>query len=108
GGNTIAGLYDLKPGSFGRLSRNFLTFADNYGKQISHWDGIDASVNARPSATVLIQGGFSVGRTLLDNCEITAKIPEVSPVNPFCHTTETLTNVKALATYTLPRIDVQL
>ena len=58
---------------------NYVTFASDYGHQLEHWNGIDFSVNARPRGGVLLQGGFSTGRTSTDNCEIQAQLPEVSP-----------------------------
>jgi hypothetical protein len=116
GGYTIGGLYDLKPAAFGRPADNLLTFADNYGEQTNHWNGMDVTINARPRAGLTIQGGTSTGRRTTDNCEIQEKVPEMilsssttAPNIPYCHVTEAfLTQVKFLATYTVPRIDVQL
>ena len=123
GGYTVSGLYDLKPEAFGRARNNYITFADKYGKQISHVNGFDLSINARPRPGVLLQGGGNFQRRTTDNCEIVAKLPEIllqaailTEVNenawlagsncrqqsPF------LTQLKFLATYTLTRIDVQL
>ena len=41
GGYTWADLRNLKPTSFGRPSDNYVTFADEYGKQIQRWNGVD-------------------------------------------------------------------
>jgi hypothetical protein len=50
---------------------------------------------------------LSTGRTLTDNCEIRAQLPELSPLNPYCRVeTPYLTQVKLLGAYTLP-YDVQ-
>jgi hypothetical protein len=110
GGYVISGLRDLKPTSFGRPADNYLTFADNYGKQIRHWNGFDVTINARPRAGVLLAGGTSTGRTSTDNCEILAKLPELSPTGAhMCRVTDAfLTQAKFLATYTIPRIDLQI
>jgi hypothetical protein len=87
---------------------NIVKFSDDYGKQIEHWNGIDVSVNARPRAGVLVQGGFSTGRTSTDNCAVVAIAPEVAPLNAYCHVdTNFLTQVKLLGTYTIPKVDVQ-
>jgi hypothetical protein len=110
GGYVISGLYNVNPAKFGVPAENFLTFADNYGKQIRHWNGVDVTVNARPRAGVMLGGGTSTGRTVSDNCEILAKVPEVSPVGGHnCHVEEPfLTQVKFFGTYTVPRFDVQV
>ena len=111
GGYTVGGLRDLKITSFGRPSDNYVTFADEYGRQIQHWNGIDLTVNARVRGGVMLQGGMSTGRTSTDNCEIVAKLPELSPSVPldYCHIdTKFLTQLKFLGAYTIPRIDVQI
>jgi hypothetical protein len=68
-------------------------------------------VNARLSNGLFLQGGTSTGRTSTDNCEIIAKVPEAATVanQPYCHVdTNWLTQVKGLASYTVPRIDVSI
>jgi hypothetical protein len=107
GGYSISGLYDLKPAAFGRPARSVVTFADNYGKQIQHWNGFDISVNARPRDGVLLAGGTSTGRTSTNNCDVVTKLDNPSPL--YCEQNQKfLTNVKFLGQYQIPRIDVQL
>jgi hypothetical protein len=77
GGYTVAGLYDLKPGSFGRAADNFVTLSKNYGDQIERWHGFDVNLNMRPREGLMLQGGFSTGSTLTDVCEVAAQIPEM-------------------------------
>ena len=111
GGYIVGGLRDLKTTSFGRPSDNYVTFADEYGRQIQHWNGIDLTVNARVRGGVMLQGGMSTGRTSTDNCEIVAKLPELSPSIPvdYCHmNTKFLTQLKFLGAYTIPRVEVQI
>ena len=111
GGYIVGGLRDLKTTSFGRPTDNYVTFADEYGKQIQHWNGIDLTVNARVRGGVMLQGGMSTGRTSTDNCEIVAKLPELSPTVPldYCHmNTKFLTQLKFLGAYTIPRVNVQI
>jgi hypothetical protein len=120
GGYTVNGLYDLNPNKVGQVS-NLVTFASHYGKYIEHWNGLDFTVNARPFAGAVVQGGVSTGRTSTDLCEVRAKVPELtisqgwsqfpvlSPTFPGCAIdTKFLTQVKLLGTYLLPKIDVQL
>ena len=108
GGYTVSGYRTISQAAFGRAADNFTTLADNYGKQISHWNGVDVSANARLANGIYIQGGTSTGRTSTDNCEILAALPEINPSNaPYCHQdTNWLTQVKGAASYTVPRIDV--
>ena len=114
GGYEVCGLYDLKPERFGLAADNLVTFSNNYGKQIQHFNGIDLSVNARLPQGVMLQGGVSTGRTSTDNCEIVEKVPEMllGPVltpRDHCHVdTAFLTQVKLLGSYTIPGIDVRL
>ena len=115
GGYDVCGLHDVKPERFGLASDNLVTFADNYGKQIQHFNGVDLSVNARLPEGILLQGGVSTGRTSTDNCEIVDNVPEMllagTAMVPrdYCHVdTAFLTQVKLLGSYTIPRIDVRL
>ena len=112
-GTEITGLYDLTPAAFGRPSDNYVTFAENYGRQIQHWNGFDVSLTARPAAGVMLQGGISTGRTSSDNCEVAAKVPGVLQAgslwtpHQFCHQDSNFaTQVKWVGTYTIPRLDV--
>jgi hypothetical protein len=127
-GQTISGLYD-QTGNIGKVD-NYTTFADTYGKQIEHWNGVDFTVNARPRDGVVLQGGFSIGRTTTDNCDLRAQLPEITiiptaaaprgganvPVttnttaipDSQCHVdTAFLSQYKFLGTYLVPKIDVQ-
>jgi len=107
GGYTISSLYNLNPNKVGQVD-NYSTFADNFGRQIEHWNGVDFSVNAR-LGRALVQGGLSTGRTSTDNCDVLATLPEISPVGlPYCHVdTAFLTQAKLLGTYAIPKIEVQ-
>ena len=134
GGNTISGLYDLKPGSFGRAADNFVTLSSNYGKQIERWQGVDVNLSMRPRSGLTLQGGLSTGGTLTDICAVAEKVPESLLVTTVTATTPQvlavsagnassvvnqwipaqycrqqsayLTNVKFSGSYTVPRFDV--
>jgi hypothetical protein len=126
GGYTVTGLYNVKPEKFG-LQQNFNTLSDKYGKQIEHWDGVDVNLSARLSNGLMFQGGLSSGRTLEDNCEIVAKLPEMLDISarnntdPFgaapamtrpaqyCHRqTPMLTQFKLYGVYTIPKVELEL
>jgi hypothetical protein len=127
GGQTLNGLYNLKPDVFGRPQNNKTTLSDNYGKQIEHWNGFDINVAARLQSGALLSGGVSTGKSVTDNCEIVAQLPEslfgtatvtanlpVSGNNvwlpaSFCHQeTPFLTQIKGIGVYTVPKIDEQI
>jgi hypothetical protein len=94
---------------------NYYTSADDYGDWTAYWQGIDLSVNARLRRGLVLQGGFSAGAGHRDNCEVTAKVPELLALN-FPFTTQPISSCKydepwlatwrGLATYTVPKIDV--
>ena len=110
GAYSISGLLNLNPNRVGAVN-NYSTFADDYGTQIEHWNGLDASVNARLPQGITLQGGVSTGRTSTDNCAILAALPEINPTGrPYCHVdTHWMgqTQLKLLGTYTVPKIDVR-
>lgn len=107
GGFVISDLYDLNPSRFGLPLNNLRTYSDKYGKQIEHWNGVDVAANARLQNGLLIQGGLSTGKTATDNCDVVAKVD--NPSKLYCRSeTPFLTQAKMLATYTVPRIDVQV
>lgn len=109
GGYQVSGLYNQKPATFGLPNDDYVTSADNYGKQTERWNGVDAAFNARTGGGMMLQGGVSTGRTTTDNCDIRAKLPEASPTSPFCHVqTKFLTNMKLMGIYVVPYVGVQL
>jgi hypothetical protein len=122
GGQQICGLFDLNPLKVGQVDR-IGTGANRFGNQYEHWNGVDLTVNAR-LPKLLLQGGVSTGKTMEDNCEVVAKVPEATVVNAtnptvldgagrangqlFCHNeTPYLTQLKFLGAYTMPW-DVQV
>jgi hypothetical protein len=105
-GTRICGLYDLNPAKFGAaFVDNLVTFADNYGKQIEVFNGVDFSVNARIRSDLFVTGGFSTGDIHTNNCDV---IPD-TPERRFCDThTSYLTQAKVSGSYTVPKVDIQL
>ena len=117
GGYQIDSLFNLNPAKVGQ-GTTYTTFARDFGKQTEHWNGMDFSANARLQNGVLLQGGVSTGRTTTDNCEIIsnsqgavfgAVAPGAGPSLRACHVAAAfLTQVKFLATYLIPRVDVNI
>jgi hypothetical protein len=125
GGYVISGLYDLNPDKVGAVN-NYFTFADNFGKTIEHWNGIDVGVNMRLSRSAMLQAGISTGRTVTDNCAVTDRAPEAiwgssavgqsgsvslatTPTSgPYCYQNSGFqTQVKGFGSYIIPKINVQ-
>jgi hypothetical protein len=128
GGYPIGGLYDLVPervGQVDELAQNHR----NFGETTENWQGVDIGVTARLRNGLTVQGGTSTGRRLADGCNVRANLPEygqgnvsvtaslnalgaqgsLGPVNPYCRIVEPYrTDFRGLATYTIPRVDVQV
>jgi len=104
--------------------QNRYTFASDYGDWTNYWHGVDVTFNARLQNGINIQAGTSTGRSVTDNCEVVAQVPELlnpALTNPSafpppatqladsCHKAESWqTQFRSLGTYTVPKIDVLL
>jgi hypothetical protein len=129
GGYTIAGLYNLVPTKVGQINE-LGEVGTKVAPQTENWQGVDVGVSARLRNGLTVQGGTSSGRNLADNCAIRAQVPELgagangannsitanivttinsSVTNPYCRVvTPYLTSLRGLATYTIPRVGVQV
>jgi hypothetical protein len=108
GGQVISNLYNVSPAKSG-LTNNFVTEADNFGKQTSVWNGVEVNFTARIRGGLTVQGGTSTGRATTDNCEIRQQLPETNALNPYCHVEPPFkTQVKGLASYLIPKVEVQV
>jgi hypothetical protein len=127
GGGTVSGLYNLVPGKVGQEDL-YSQLSENFGEMTENWHGIDTSVNARLRNGLTVQGGTSTGRRLQDNCDVRAALPETyswqsttavqttrvndsigALANPWCRVEEPfLTSFRGLATYIVPKVDVNL
>jgi hypothetical protein len=119
GGYVISGLYNPVQ-AVASLANNFNTLASNYGTQYQYSNGVLLDVSSRFRGMTL-KGGMTAGDTVQDNCEIRARIPEltvgnssaagppVTPTTPYCHiSTGLVWRSTALGTYIIPRIDLQV
>jgi hypothetical protein len=129
GGGYPLTFYDITPQAFTRTPDNYLTFADNLGGAYNKFNGVDITVNARLRSLTL-QGGTSSGNVIEDSCGVVQNHPEYYIFGPwggtggfldtflgglgqwpqqFCHRESGWqTNIKGLATYNVPKIDVLL
>ena len=110
GGYTVS---SVDPVRIFSAATNYTTFASDYGDMSQYWHGVDFNVNARMRNGLVVQGGTSTGRGVRDQCEITAKVPElllsggVWQQASSCKVVEPwLTQVRGLVAYTIPRVDV--
>jgi hypothetical protein len=108
GGYVLENLYNVTPTLFGQTD-NLLTDSGNFGEQYQVYNGVQLNVTARPRNGVTIQGGLNAGKTVMDNCAVREALPEIAPVNPFCHNDPgVITRLSGLAAYTIPKIDVSV
>jgi hypothetical protein len=118
GGNyPVQGIFDLKDTKVGQID-NFVTFAKNFGQgRIERYNGVDFNVSARLRGGLTAQGGLNVGRSTLNDCDVWTALPEIiAPNFPFARTPLSfcdqssgwLTSLGTLATYIVPRADVQI
>ena len=121
GGYTISGLYDVAPALFGQIS-DYFTDSRKFGEWYQHYNGVDVTLNMRTQGGLTLQGGTSTGQTVADACAVRANLPElsatigaglqgsaISQTSPYCHAgTGFLTQFRGLASYTMPKIDVQV
>ena len=117
GGGQMCGLYDLNPTKLGQVD-TIQTSSSNYGKQLEHYNGVDVTVNGRLPHGGLLQGGFNMGRTMTDYCDVVGKLdnPSLMPqptnaaggpapaiLDPECHKQgDWLPQVKLIGSYPLP------
>jgi hypothetical protein len=121
GGGVLGGLYNVTPTAATRLNDNFQTLSDHYGDRTQVANSFNMNVTARPRFGLTLQGGFNIGKTSSDYCEIRSAIPEwtvpgapgqpplQSPVNPWCDTsTGWVKRATGVWSYMIPVVDVQL
>jgi hypothetical protein len=119
GGNYVVnGLYNVVQEKFGQTSNN-ITLADDIGDQYQRYNGMLFNVSARLGQGLQFQGGINMGKTVQENCDVRAQVPElttgagvspaVNPGNPYCHSDPGLiTKATALGSYIIPKIDVSI
>ena len=114
GGNYGMTVYDVKTTKFGQTD-NFVTFASNYGNQTERYNGVDVNLDARLFHGIMVVGGLTTGRKSTNNCDVVKTLPEVLTVAgirqplEFCGLqTPFLTQIKGLASYTIPRVNLRV
>lgn len=127
GGYRVDGLYDVIPDKAGQVN-NLIIDAATQGRWEQHFSGLDVTVQARAGQSWTFSGGTSTGQTVADNCEVRARLPELStavtgttafgaglatsavtPLSPYCHVAYgVLTQLRGMSSYVVPRLDLQI
>jgi hypothetical protein len=108
GGGYPITMYTPTAAAAALAARNYITFESDFGaKRKSYYDGVDLTLNGRLRQGLTFQIGTQTGRSVLDTCAIDTKVDTPDP--RFCRNDAPfLTTVRGLASYTLPKVDVQV
>jgi hypothetical protein len=114
GGGYPVTVYAPTPAANAVAPQRFLMREEDLGAtRTSVWDGFEITVNARLRGGLTAQVGTSTGRAKVDTCAVDVLYNQVGAAaitgpNPRgCYNAEPwMTNVRGLASYTVPKIDV--
>jgi len=94
---------------------NYITFETDYGDaRQQYWHGVDVNFHARLANELVVQGGTTTGRAVQNFCDVASQVPELftgatRQPTATCETTDTWqTQFKGVASYTVPKIGVQV
>jgi hypothetical protein len=122
GGYVVSGLYDPVQ-AVASVFNSFSTRASNFGTQYQRFNGVLFNVSSRMRNGLTLQGGVNAGKTVSDNCEIRASIPELAALvgfsssatpavgltAPYCHFDGGLIwRATSLGAYLIPKVGVQV
>src|SRR5262249_16905994 len=80
GGNRVCGLADISVAGRARVPRNVTKNAEpNFGKVSEVFNGVDIGINSKFRNGILVQGGVSTGRTVVDSCFVVDS-PQAQPL----------------------------
>jgi hypothetical protein len=121
-GQVITNLFNVTQAAAVLAPNNFNEPAANIGNQYQHFNGFLLNISSRVRGGLTLSGGVNAGKTISDNCEIRAQIPEltvggivsaagpgVNAANPWCHIDSGwVSRGTAIASYLVPKVDVLL
>jgi hypothetical protein len=116
GGHTIGPLYNINPNVFGQSSL-LIRATKDVGDDTRTYNGVNFTVNVRGAHGFSFSGGTSTSKVVNDWCDVRAAVPENPAagqgngylLNPYCYTESPWqTTFRALASYQVPRVDVQV
>ncbi len=112
GGYPVGPLYNIDPAVYGQ-SNLLIESTKKVGDDTRVFNGVDVTLSVRNAHGFTVSASTSTGKVVNDWCAIRAAVPEgtyanVSGLlNPYCHVESPIqTSFRALATYTIPRVDV--
>ncbi len=111
GGYAVSDLYDVNNNRFGQSNvlATFSDFLPGSPLQYQRYNGVLLTVSSRPRNGLMFQGGINTGKTVTDNCAVRSLLPEIGPLNPYCHSEPGLiTRWTGLWSYVIPKIDVNV
>ena len=98
-----------------RAAQNYQTFETDYAPaRTQYWHGVTTNLVARLRSGVNLQAGTTTGRGVVNTCALYAALPEANlailgvnqPISSCDITEPFLTTFRALASYTIPKVDV--
>lgn len=67
-GTIVSGLYDVNPSKFGQVRNLVRAERGVNGDKTEVYNGVDIGLNSRFRNGAILQGGVSIGKTVIDNC----------------------------------------
>jgi hypothetical protein len=106
GGGYPITLYTPTAAAAAIAAKNYVTFETDFGPARTHyWQGVDLALRARVGTGLILQGGTTTGRAIIDTCATVVNIDSPDPRG--CRNEEPYqTTFRGLASYTLPKVDV--
>jgi hypothetical protein len=88
--------------------QNLITFETDFGDaQTNYWHAVDITLNGRLANGLTFQAGTTTARAVQDTCATVVRIDSPDPRN--CRDVDPFqTTLRGLASYTIPKIDVQV
>jgi hypothetical protein len=107
--------YMITPAAAARQPQNYQTFETDYAPaRTAYWHGVTTNLVARLRSGINVQAGTTTGRGVVNTCALYAALPEadvavlgINQAISTCDITEPfLTMFRALASYTIPKVEV--
>jgi len=107
--------YMITAAAAARQPQNYQTFETDYAPaRTQYWHGVTTNLVARLRNSINLQAGTTTGRGVVNTCALYAALPEadvailgVNQAISTCAITEPfLTTFRALASYTIPKVEV--